>query len=178
MNFSPWRTLSRERHQAPRSRYSTGDPMPSKPTEAQQRAILERLARYSRFTDSSISLPFTRFKIGVEAVIGMVPGIGDLIGLAMSSYVLLEAQRAGASREVKRKIIRNILIDFFGGLVPVVGDAFDAIYKSNTRNTRILSQYLRKELDIEQPPSLFRWKLLVGLSIAFAALAGAVAYFF
>lgn len=151
--------------------------MPRKPSEAQQRAILQRLEKYSRFTDSSIGLPFTRYKIGVEAVIGLVPGIGDLIGLAMSSYVLLEAQRAGASSAVKRRIVRNILIDFVGGLVPVVGDAFDAIFKSNTRNTRLLSEYLHKELEIEPPPSPFNWKLLAGLSVLFAAVAGGVAYF-
>lgn len=150
--------------------------MPKHPTEAQQRAILERLEKYSRFTDSSIGLPFTRYKIGVEAVIGLVPGIGDLIGLAMSSYVLLEAQRAGASSAIKRRMVRNILIDFVGGLVPVVGDAFDAIFKSNTRNTRLLSEYLQKELAIEQPPSPFNWKLLIGLSVLFAGVAGGIAY--
>lgn len=152
--------------------------MAKKPTEAQQRAILERLAKYSRFTDSSIGLPFTRFKIGVEAIIGLVPGIGDLAGLAMSSYVLLEAQRAGASGEIKRRMLRNMAIDFVGGLVPVVGDAFDAVFKANTRNTRLLSEYLQKELEIEPPPSPFNWKLLVGLSILFAGIAGGVAYFY
>ena len=94
------------------------------PSEAQQRAILARLERFSRFTDNSIGLPFSRFKIGVEPLIGLIPGIGDLIGLAMSGYVLLEAQRAGASSKVKRQMLRNIGIDFVGGLVPVFGDAY------------------------------------------------------
>lgn len=149
--------------------------MPRQPTEAQQRAILKRLDRFSRFTDSSIGLPFTRFKIGVEAVIGLIPGIGDLIGLVMSSYVLLEAQRAGASKEVKRRMLCNIGIDFVGGLVPVVGDAFDAIYKANTRNTRLLKNYLNLQLAIEPPPS-FPWKVLIGLSVLFAGIAGLVVF--
>ncbi|WP_339652408.1 DUF4112 domain-containing protein [Halopseudomonas pelagia] len=150
--------------------------MPKHPTEAQQRAILERLDKFSRFTDSSIGLPFTRFKIGVEAIIGLVPGIGDLIGLVMSGYVLLEAQRAGASNEVRRRMLRNIGIDFVGGLIPVVGDAFDAVYKANTRNTRLLRNYLNAQLAVEPPPSSFPWKILIGLSVLFAGIAGGLMF--
>ena len=149
--------------------------MPRQPTEAEQRAILKRLDKFSRFTDSSIGLPFTRFKIGVEAIIGLIPGVGDLVGLAMSGYVLLEEQRAGASGDVKRRMMGNIAIDFVGGLVPVVGDAFDAVYKANTRNTRMLRDYLHAQLAVEEPPRVFPWKILVGLTVLFAGIAGGVA---
>ena len=148
--------------------------MPKQPSAAEQRAILQRLDKFSRFTDSSIGLPFTRFKIGVEAIIGLVPGIGDLAGLVMSGYVLLEAQRAGASSKVKRQMLRNIGIDFVGGLIPVVGDAFDAVYKANTRNTRLLRNYLNEQLAIELPPPAFPWKVLIGLSVLFAVVIGGV----
>ncbi|MEH6389080.1 MULTISPECIES: DUF4112 domain-containing protein [Pseudomonas] len=150
--------------------------MPRQPTEAEQRAILQRLDKFSRFTDSSIGLPFTRFKIGVEAIVGLIPGIGDLLGLAMAGYVLLEAQRAGASGEVKRRMLRNIGIDFVGGLIPVVGDAFDAVFKANTRNTRLLQNYLNTQLEVEPPPKSFPWKVLIGLSVLFAGIAGGVAF--
>lgn len=146
--------------------------MPKQPSAAEQRAILQRLDKFSRFTDSSIGLPFTRFKIGVEAIVGLIPGIGDLAGLAMSGYVLLEAQRAGASGKVKRQMLRNIGIDFVGGLIPVVGDAFDAVYKANTRNTRLLRNYLNQQLAVEPPPPTFPWKVLIGLSVLFAAVIG------
>jgi len=144
----------------------------AKPNEAKQRAILERLDRFSRLTDSSISLPFTRFKIGVEAIIGLIPVVGDMAGLALSGYVLVEAQRAGASKEVKLKMLRNMGIDFVGGLLPVFGDAFDAIYKANTRNTRLLKHYLEEQLAVEPPPPPFPWKILIGLSIGFAVITG------
>jgi len=107
-----------------------------------------------------------------------VPGIGDLIGLAMSSYVLLEAQRAGASSSVKRRMLFNIAVDFFGGLVPVVGDAFDAVYKANMRNTRLLSEYLQQELEVSPPKPRFSWKMVVGLSVLFAGIAAGLAYVF
>jgi hypothetical protein len=142
----------------------------TKTTKAQQQAVLKRLEKFSRFTDSSIGIPFTKFQIGAEAVIGLVPVVGDMAGLVLSGYVLVEAQRVGASKEVKQQMLRNMGIDFVGGLLPVVGDAFDAIYKANTRNTRLLRNYLEKQLAVEPPPPPFPWKILIGLSILFGVI--------
>jgi hypothetical protein len=105
-------------------------------------AAITRLERFSKITDSSIGIPFTKFNIGVDAVIGLVPVIGDAAGLILSSYVLLEAQRMGMSKRIKLKIIVNMLIDFFGGLIPLFGDIFDAFFKANTRNTQLLKNAL------------------------------------
>ncbi|HLT12877.1 MAG TPA: DUF4112 domain-containing protein [Marinobacter sp.] len=151
--------------------------MAQPPTEARQRAILKRLETFSRFTDSSIGIPFTRFKFGVEAIIGLVPVVGDLAGLVLSGYVLVEAQRAGASKAVKLNMLRNMGIDFIGGMLPVVGDAFDAIFKANTRNTRLLKNYLEKQLEIEPPPPPFPWVTLIWLSILFAVVTGGLTLF-
>lgn len=132
-----------------------------------QQAALDRLERFSRLTDSSIGIPFTRFRFGLDAIIGLIPGIGDVAGLLLSCYVLLEAQRAGASGKVKRRMLYNMLIDFVGGLVPVVGDAFDAVYKANTRNTRLLKRYLREQLESErQEPFPLRTWLWLSLGLA------------
>ncbi|AXS82862.1 MULTISPECIES: DUF4112 domain-containing protein [Marinobacter] len=144
----------------------------AKPTEAQQRAILERLDKFSRFTDSSIGIPFTKFQIGVDSIIGLLPVVGDFAGLVLSGYVLIEAQRAGASKDVKLRMLRNMGIDFLGGLLPVVGDAFDAIYKANIRNTRLLKNDLEKQLAVQPPPPPFPWKTLIWLSILFAVITG------
>jgi hypothetical protein len=141
-------------------------------TEARQRAVLKRLEKFSRFTDNSIALPFTRFRIGVEAIIGLLPVVGDMAGLVLSSYVLVEAQRAGASKEVKLKMLRNMGIDFLGGLLPVFGDAFDAVFKANTRNTRLLREYLEEQLAVEPPQPPFPWRALVALTIVFALITG------
>ena len=72
--------------------------------------------------------------------------IGDLAGLILSGYVLIEAQRLGVSKRVKSRIIINMLIDFVGGLIPFFGDIFDAMFKANTRNTRILKKHLTDKL--------------------------------
>ncbi|MCU5786776.1 DUF4112 domain-containing protein [Alloalcanivorax marinus] len=137
---------------------------------ARQEAVLRRLDRFSRFTDSSLRIPFTRFELGAEALIGLIPGIGDLAGFVLSGYVLVEARRAGASGTTQRRMLRNMLIDFVGGLVPVVGDAFDAIYKANTRNTRLLRAELLRELGREEKKP-FPWKTLVGLSLLFGLIS-------
>lgn len=146
----------------------------AQPNEARQRAILKRMDKFSRFTDSSIALPFTRFRIGVEAIIGLVPVVGDVAGFALSAYVLVEAQRAGATKDVKLRMLRNMAIDFLGGLLPVFGDAFDAVYKANTRNTRLLREYLEQQLATEPAPPPFPWKILIGLTIAIAVVTGAL----
>ena len=113
-------------------------------TDIEHQATLKRLERFSRFTDSSIGIPFTKFKLGIEALIGIIPGIGDAAGLILSSYVLFEAQRLGVGWRVKSRIITNMLIDFFVGLIPIVGDIFDAFFKANTRNTQLLKRYLHE----------------------------------
>ncbi|WP_439135346.1 DUF4112 domain-containing protein [Pseudomaricurvus sp.] len=117
----------------------------TKLSKAEQQAMLGRLDRFSRLTDSSVRVPFTNFRIGAEAIIGILPVVGDVAGLLLSCYVLFEAQRAGASRSVKLRILANMGIDFVGGLVPLVGDVFDAYFKANTRNTRLLKDHLERE---------------------------------
>ncbi|MDO3382019.1 DUF4112 domain-containing protein [Gilvimarinus algae] len=116
------------------------------PSRAEQQARLARLDKFSRFTDSSLSVPFTNFRIGTEAVLGLLPVVGDLAGLLLSGYVLLEAHRAGASRRVKVRIMINMAIDFLGGLIPIAGDVFDAFFKANTRNTKLLREYLQQQM--------------------------------
>ncbi|MFT7315326.1 MAG: hypothetical protein ACI9J5_003482 [Paraglaciecola sp.] len=146
--------------------------------ETQQRAALERLEKFSRFTDSSIGIPFTKWQVGADSVMGLLPVVGDIVGLVLSSYVLFEAQRMGASKDVKLRMLRNMAIDFFGGLLPVIGDAFDAIYKANTRNTRLLKNYLEEELMVEPPPQAFPWRALIGLSVLFAVITGGLTLLF
>lgn len=150
----------------------------NKPSADKQRQLLERLQKFSTITDSSIAIPFTKVRIGADAVIGMLPIVGDFAGLLLSSYVLIEAQRIGASKEVKLKIVRNMAIDFVGGLLPVVGDAFDVIFKANTRNTSLLKNHLEQRLSLEptQPP--FPWHTLIGLSILFALLSAGLTLVF
>ncbi len=146
--------------------------------QAQQRRVLERLEKFSRFTDSSIGIPLTKFRLGADSLIGMLPVVGDVAGLVLAVYVLIEAHRVGAPKALKLRMLRNIGIDFVGGLVPVVGDAFDAIFKANTQNTRLLKNYLEAQLATEPPAPPFPWRTLIGLSVLFALLTGGLVLVF
>lgn len=143
----------------------------------EKQAALARLDRFSRMADNAIGIPFTRFRIGFEPIIGLIPVLGDFAGLIMSCYVLLEAQRAGASTRVKRQMVRNMAIDFFGGLIPVIGDAFDFAWKANARNARLLHEYLEAELQTAPEPP-FPWKqllVIIGILSVLTALVVALA---
>jgi len=130
---------------------------------------LERLDRFSFWTDSNFRVPFTGFRFGLSPLIGLVPVIGDAVGLVLSLYVLREARRVRASRGVQLRMIRNMLIEFVGGLIPVIGDAFDAIYKANTRNTELLRVWLHEQLETT-PKKPFPWWTLIWLSALIAGL--------
>jgi hypothetical protein len=141
-----------------------------------KQAALARLNRFSQMADNAIVIPFTRFRIGLEPIIGLVPVLGDLAGLLMSCYVLLEAHRAGASPRVKQQMVRNMLIDFFGGLVPVVGDVFDFAWKANVRNTQLLREHLETELSVQQKPR-FPWGQLLMIAGGLAVITALVVLF-
>ena len=126
-------------------------------------ATLRRLDRFSFWTDSNFRIPFTTFRFGLSPLIGLVPVVGDFIGLVLSLYVLVEAHKVKASRRVQAKMVMNMLIEFVGGLIPVVGDAFDAIYKANTRNTELLRGWLYEQIEAT-PRQPFPWLTLVWLS--------------
>jgi hypothetical protein len=101
----------------------------------------ERLRSLAWLLDSSISLPGTRFTIGVDALIGLVPVLGDVIGVFLSSYILSEAAKLGAPKPVLMRMSLNIAVEGIVGMLPIVGDAFDAVWKANQRNVRLLDQY-------------------------------------
>ena len=97
-----------------------------------------RLRWFAHFMDNSVRIPGTRWRIGIDPVIGLVPGVGDAVCLIVSVYPILEARRAGVKGPVLRKMAGNILLDAFVGSVPILGDIFDAGFKANIRNLRLL----------------------------------------
>jgi hypothetical protein len=99
---------------------------------------LERLAWW---LDSAIVVPGTRFRVGLDALIGLVPGIGDLIGAALSAYIVAAAARRGLPRSVLLRMALNVGLEALVGIVPIVGDLFDAAWKANQRNVALLRQY-------------------------------------
>jgi hypothetical protein len=87
-------------------------------------------------------VPGTNIGIGLDPLIGLIPGIGDIVGGVMSSYILLVAVQEGAPTSVLIRMLGNITLDSVVGVVPVLGDLFDFGVKSNRRNVDLLERYL------------------------------------
>lgn len=107
-------------------------------------AAVARIELISRVMDSLIEIPGTNIRIGVDALIGLVPVVGDLISQAVSSYLIWEARQLGVSRFTIARMIGNTAVDTVLGFVPFVGDAFDVTFRANMRNLALLKAHLAK----------------------------------
>ena len=112
---------------------------PTPATRADPAAGVRALAR---LLDSAFEIPGTRFRVGLDALIGLVPGVGDMAGAAVSSYIVLAAARLGAPKPVLFRMILNVAVDAVVGSIPLLGDLFDAGWRANTRNTALLDRHL------------------------------------
>ena len=111
------------------------------------RSRAERLARLDALAtllDTAFILPGTNVRFGFDAIIGLVPGIGDAITTAISLYIVHEARQLGAPLHVIMRMLANVAVDGFVGAVPVLGDAFDVMWRANRRNVRLLREWLAR----------------------------------
>jgi hypothetical protein len=102
------------------------------------------LARLARAMDSAVRIPGTNVRVGLDALIGLVPGVGDLAGTAIAGYIVLAGVRAGAPASVVTRMLLNVAIDAVGGAVPILGDLFDVGWRANTRNVALLDAHLAR----------------------------------
>lgn len=130
---------------------------------AEVRAKLNRLAW---LLDSSIPIPGTRFTIGLDALIGLFPVLGDVVGVVLSSYILREAAALGVSRSILVRMAFNVAVEGLVGMIPFAGDVFDAAFKANQRNVRLLNAYLDQPARATRSSRAF----VFWLSFAVAAL--------
>jgi Domain of unknown function (DUF4112) len=112
--------------------------------ERSRREALERLDFLATLLDSAVLIPGTKIRFGADAVIGLVPGIGDAITTALSAWIVYEAHRLGVPRHLLARMIGNVAIDGLFGAVPLVGDLFDVMWRANKRNMRLLRQHLER----------------------------------
>lgn len=106
---------------------------------------LRRLRRLSWLLDAAWRVPGTRFRVGVDAMIGLVPGVGDLAGAAVTFYLLHQARSLGVSRAALVRMTGNAMLEVTVGAIPLVGDLFDASFKANLRNLRLLEAALARD---------------------------------
>ncbi|HXE57555.1 MAG TPA: DUF4112 domain-containing protein [Gemmatimonadales bacterium] len=104
--------------------------------------LARRLRALGELLDNSIPVPGTRYRIGLDALIGLVPGIGDLVGTALSGYIILQATRFGLPAGMLARMLLNVGVEAVIGAVPLLGDLFDAGWKANVRNLTLLQRHL------------------------------------
>lgn len=105
---------------------------------------LNRLRIIAKFMDAGWGIPFTKVRFGADAVAGLVPGFGDAGAALVSLYIVLEARKLGAPNHLLVKMLANIAIDTGVGTIPVVGDIFDVLFKSNIKNIDLLHDFIHK----------------------------------
>ena len=108
-------------------------------------AEIERLDRLARMLDAKFGIPGTRFSFGYDAIIGLIPGIGDALTLAPQAWLIWRARELGAPKSLMAKMAVNTGMDTLLGAIPLVGDLFDVAFKANLRNVRLLRDHLERE---------------------------------
>ena len=102
------------------------------------RSTLRRLDTLSRVLDTALPIPGTGRRIGLDGLLGFIPGVGDTLGAACSSYIIFEAARLGASKRTLLRMLGNVAIEIAVGIIPIVGDVFDIVWQANVRNMDLL----------------------------------------
>ncbi len=143
---------------------------------AKNREKLETLKQLRSLThtlDNAFEIPGVGYRVGWDAIIGLIPGIGDMVMLVPSGYIVYQAYRLGAPRSTLTRMVFNIGLETLAGSVPLIGDLFDATWKSNVRNLYLLEQHLgpSDEVVFERPSNKGPIFLLLG---ALAVVGGGV----
>lgn len=113
--------------------------------DPKQEASLARLEALAKLMDSSFKIPGTEVTMGLDALIGIIPVAGDLLASMVSSYMIWEARQLGASRWLLARMVANTALDTVLGSVPVVGDAFDVLFRANVKNMALLRRHLERQ---------------------------------
>jgi hypothetical protein len=136
-------------------------------------STLKRLRRISHVLDNAIPIPGTKFRFGIDPILGLIPGGGDTLAAFFAAYIVWESAMLGLPKEILMKMFYNILFDTFAGSVPIAGDLFDVAWKANARNVALLEEHLQLPESSQKADKLFLVFLFIGL-ILFVAVVGTI----
>ena len=111
-------------------------------TETSQSVV--RLEGLARLMDGAFVLPGTNIRVGLDVIIGMVPVAGDVVSGVISSYMIWEARQLGAPKWLIARMMANTLLDTTVGAIPILGDAFDVMFRANMKNMALLRRHMEK----------------------------------
>ncbi|MEM1137437.1 MAG: DUF4112 domain-containing protein [Bacteroidota bacterium] len=110
-------------------------------TKKKERDLLDR---FVTVMDSAVKIPGTNIRFGLDALIGLIPGLGDTFSFTISSVLMLIMARKGISVDIALKMVGNILVDYLVGTIPLLGDLFDVGFKANQRNLTLMKAYYER----------------------------------
>ena len=125
----------------PRDQWTGPLPPPTQPGPEIHES-LQTVRLIGRLMDNAVEIPGTKFRVGLDALIGLIPVVGDVVAFAVSSYILMTAAKLGVPRVVLARMLANVGIDAAVGAVPFVGDLFDVAWRANAKNAALLEQSL------------------------------------
>jgi hypothetical protein len=123
------------------------------PLAAERRQLArERLVALARLMDEAVYVPMLRTRVGLDALLGLVPVAGDLVSAGIGLYMVAQARELGASRWLQARMLGNLLVDAAVGAVPVAGDLADVYFKAHRRNLKLLQSTIGEPyIDIVEP---------------------------
>ncbi len=130
---------------------------------------LKQVDVLAKLMDAQFRVPGTEIRFGLDAIIGLIPGVGDLSTLAVSGYMLTIMAKNGASGFLLARMVLNVLIDAIVGSIPIIGDLFDVAFKANMRNLRLM-----KEHYVEGRHKGGAWKVIVPVLLFLTLFIGAI----
>lgn len=133
-------------------------------------ARLDQLRRLARLLDDGLRIPGTQIGIGLDPIIGLIPGVGDAAGAIMGAAILMEAARRGVPRATLVRIVGNVVLDAALGSVPVAGDLFDVFWKANRRNMSLLERHAADPIAARRDDRTLVWVLCGAALVVVAAV--------
>lgn len=149
-------------------------PAPDPRPTPRQAAVRARLKRLAWLLDSAIPLP-GGYRIGLDGLIGLVPGLGDVVAALLSSYIVVEAARLRVPASVLLRMGLNVALELIIGAVPVAGDLFDFAFKANERNVRLLEASLGPPEQVQALRRRSGWTVAAALAVPALVLLLALA---
>jgi len=135
-------------------------------TPGQSRRLIA-LRRFAQLLDSAFVVPGTQYRIGLDPIVGLVPGLGDLVSPLFTLGILWQARDLGIPRVVQLRMIINVAVDALLGAVPFIGDLFDFVWKANNMNMALLERHATDE----RGPAAADWLFVVVATLAVIAIA-------
>ena len=130
--------------------------------------LSKKLDNLAWLLDDSIKIPGTSWKIGLDGILGLIPGVGDLAAGGLSTYILYQAVKLKVPKVILARMTLNILLESVIGVIPVFGDLFDFMFKANQRNVDLMRQYVLNPKDTAQQSTL----AVVGVIVALFVVMG------